>query len=136
SRREGGKVFGAGSRNTVAIFIGVKNPAHIGPCEISYRDIGDYLTREDKLRIIADADLDTLDWAPITPNSHGDWIGQRDDTFTTWPAIGVKKREPGQITVFETFSSGLKTGRDTWCYNYSREKLGHNIANLLGLMHE
>ena len=131
SRREGGKVFGAGSRNTVAIFIGVKNPAHIGPCEISYRDIGDYLTREDKLRIIADADLDTLDWAPITPNSHGDWIGQRDDTFTTWPAIGVKKREPGQITVFETFSSGLKTGRDTWCYNYSREKLGHNIANLL-----
>ncbi|MDZ4232382.1 MAG: N-6 DNA methylase, partial [Dietzia sp.] len=77
SRKEGGKVFGGGSRNTVAIFIGVKSPAHAGPCEIFYRDIGDYLTREDKLRIIADSDLATISWLPVAPNSHGDWIGQR-----------------------------------------------------------
>ena len=131
SRKEGGKVFGAGSRNTVAIFIGLKNPAHAGPCEISYRDIGDYLTREEKLRIIADANLSSINWTDIIPNSHGDWIGQRDDTFATWPAIGAKKREPGQVTIFQTYSSGLKSGRDAWCYNYSREKLGHNIDNLL-----
>jgi predicted helicase len=30
SRKEGGKVFGTGSRNTVAIFIGVKDTAHAG----------------------------------------------------------------------------------------------------------
>ena len=131
SRREGGKVFGAGSRNTVAIFIGVKNPAHTGSCNISYRDIGDYLTREDKLRIITDSDLTTIDWASITPNTHGDWIGQRDDTFTTWPAIGTKKRQPGEVTVFNAYSRGLSSGRDAWCYNYSREKLGHNIENML-----
>lgn len=131
SRREGGKVFGAGSRNTVAIFIGVKNPTHTGSCNISYRDIGDYLTREDKLRITADSGLNTIDWTPITPNTHGDWVGQRDDTFTTWPAIGTKKRQPGQVTVFTSYSRGLSSGRDAWCYNHSREKLGLNIENLL-----
>lgn len=131
SRKEGGKVFGAGSRNTVAIFIGVKNLTHTGPCDISYRDIGDYLTREDKLRIIADSDLTTIDWAPIIPNTHGDWVGQRNDTFTTWPTIGTKKRQPGQVTVFNSYSRGLSSGRDAWCYNYSREELSHNIENLL-----
>lgn len=130
-KKERGNVFGSGGRTTIGIFIGVKNPAHTGSCNISYRDIGDYLTREDKLRIVTEADLDTIDWAPITPNSHGDWIGQRDDTFSSWPAVGAKKREPGQITIFQTYSSGLKSGRDAWCYNYSREKLGHNIENLL-----
>ncbi|MDX2358946.1 DEAD/DEAH box helicase [Dietzia sp. PP-33] len=130
-KEEGGQIFGAGSQATIAIWIGVKNPARSDPCAISYRDIGDYLTREEKLRIIADANLSSIDWTDIIPNSHGDWIGQRDDTFATWPAIGAKKREPGQVSVFQTFSSGLKTGRDAWCYNYSREELGHNIENLL-----
>ncbi|MBB1023029.1 MULTISPECIES: DEAD/DEAH box helicase [unclassified Dietzia] len=130
-KEEGGQIFGAGSQATIAIWIGVKNPAHSGPCAISYRDIGDYLTREEKLRIIADANLSSIAWSNIIPNSHGDWIGQRDDTFATWPAIGAKKREPGQVTVFTAHSRGLSTGRDAWCYNYSSEELGHNIENLL-----
>jgi predicted helicase len=32
SRKEGGKVFGAGSRNTVAVFVGVKGADRSGPC--------------------------------------------------------------------------------------------------------
>ncbi|WP_264888874.1 type ISP restriction/modification enzyme, partial [Dietzia sp. NCCP-2495] len=130
-KEEGGQIFGAGSQATIAIWIGVKNPAHTGPCEVHYRSIGDYLTREDKLRAIADSELKTIDWTSIAPNAHGDWVDQRDETFTAWPAIGTKKHEPGQISVFSTFSRGLSSGRDAWCYNYSREKLQRNIENLL-----
>ncbi|MFS4491055.1 DEAD/DEAH box helicase [Dietzia kunjamensis] len=120
SRKEGGKVFGGGSRNTVAIWIGVKDPTCNGPCEIRYRDIGDYLTRDDKLRIITDSDLTTIDWTPITPNKHGDWVNQRSDTFGSWPAIASKS--PGEApTVFTTYSGGLATSRDAWCYNFSRK---------------
>ena len=56
SRREGGKVFGQGSRAPVAITILVKNPnaAHDG-CRIRYRDIGDYLSREEKLEALDNA---------------------------------------------------------------------------------
>ncbi len=131
SRKEGGKIFGSGSRNTVAIFIGVKNPAHTEPCEIFYRDIGDYLTREDKLRIVADSALDSVDWKSIVPNAHGDWVNQRDDTFITWPAIGDKKEKSGKPKVFNTHSRGLATGRDAWCYNYSHKKVVESIHNIL-----
>lgn len=54
SRKEGGKVFGGGSRATVAITLLVKDPAQDGPATVHYTDIGDYLTREQKLAAIAD----------------------------------------------------------------------------------
>ncbi len=41
SRREGGKIFGAGSRNTVAITLLLKAKSHVGPAEIRYHDIGE-----------------------------------------------------------------------------------------------
>nr|WP_219068811.1 DEAD/DEAH box helicase family protein [Candidatus Mycobacterium methanotrophicum] len=116
SHKEGGKVFGSGSRNTVAIFIGVKNPSHAGPCEILYRDIGDGLTRESKLDIVAGADLESVQWQTITPNTHDDWINQRSGSFATWPVLGDRQQA---LTVFATHSGGLKTNRDAWCYGFS-----------------
>lgn len=129
SRKEGGKIFGSGSRNTVAILIGVKNPTHTGACEIFYRDIGDYLSREDKLRIVDEGTLTSIDWQTITPNAHGDWTNQRNDEYLAWPAIG-EKSSTTTPTVFATYSSGLKTGRDAWCYSSSRTGLVESIEEL------
>jgi hypothetical protein len=44
SRREGGKIFGSGSRAPIAITLLVKNSNRLGPCQVNYYDIGDYLT--------------------------------------------------------------------------------------------
>lgn len=128
SRKEGGKVFGSGSRNTVAIFVGVRDAAHTGPCEVLYRDIGDYLSREDKLAIVADGSLSSVEWQSITPNEHGDWVNQRGDEFLTWPAVGNKS---GGARVFESYSLGLGTNRDTWCYNYSRPAIESNVRRTI-----
>jgi predicted helicase len=131
SRKEGGKIFGGGSRNTVAIFIGVKKPDHAGLCDIHYRDIGDYLSRERKLALVAEGAIHNLDWQNIAPSAEGDWINQRDDTFATWPVMGGKSKTSAAETVFSTYSAGLKTGRDAWCYNFSRLALAENIHNLI-----
>ncbi|MFE2122408.1 DEAD/DEAH box helicase [Rhodococcus aetherivorans] len=131
SRKEGGKIFGSGSRSTVAVLIAVKNPAKRGTCEIFYRDIGDYLTREEKLGILSDATLTGIDWQAITPNAHGDWINQRNDDFNTWPVIGDKKAPPGTPTVFARHSIGLNTSRDSWVYNYSRADLRANVQRMI-----
>lgn len=128
SHKEGGKVFGSGSRNTVAIMIGVKNPAYAGPCEIFYRDIGDSLTRERKLEIVASGDLTSVEWQVITPDQHGDWVNQRSGEFEKWPAIGDKN---GGRRVFGTYSAGLKTSRDSWCYNFSGPTLKSNIERTI-----
>lgn len=53
SQREGGKVFGSGSRAPIAITLLIKTPAHTGPAAIHYHDIGDYLTTQDKFDRIA-----------------------------------------------------------------------------------
>lgn len=130
SRREGGKVFGSGSRNTVAIFVGVKDPRHSGHCEVFYRDIGDYHSREDKLRIVEESQLDAVEWEMITPNTDGDWVDQRDDTFGTWPVLG-DRGQPGNPVVFTAYSRGLATARDAWCYGYSERALEAAMHELL-----
>ena len=77
ARSEGGNVFGGGSRAPVAITIFVKNPnaTHDG-CKIHYRDIGDYLTREQKLEALTEAVSikGISDWQAITPDKSYDWI--------------------------------------------------------------
>ncbi|MCK2200799.1 DEAD/DEAH box helicase [Corynebacterium callunae] len=124
SRKEGGKVFGSGSRNTVAIFIGVKR-ADSTDCTIFYRDIGDYLSAEKKLEIVSRADIGTIEWQSITPNKHGDWANQRSADFETWPVLGSKTALSIPL-VFKSYSNGVGTARDSWNYNFNQSTLVSN----------
>ena len=128
SRREGGKVFDSGSRATVAITFLVKDPAHEGPAVLHYRDIGDYLSREDKLRIVEESQIDTLKWETITPNAQGDWINQRDPNYESWQPIGGKDTPDG---IFRFRTNGLKTNRDAWVYSYSLPQLVGRMTTMV-----
>jgi predicted helicase len=124
SRREGGKVFGGGSRATVAVTILVRNPAESGPAIIHYTDIGDYLTREQKLAKIA-AGVDVTRLEPvnaITPNEFGDWLNQRAADFGHF--VGIE-------SVFGEPSAGLKTARDYWAYSFSRGAVTEHMKSLI-----
>ena len=126
SRREGGKVFGGGSRAPVAITIFVKNSnaTHEG-CKIHYRDIGDYLTREEKLDTLREAVSikGFNDWGTITPNTHYDWIGQRSEAFTRFYPLGTTeaKAKKADNAIFHLYSLGLSTNRNAYVYNFSRD---------------
>ena len=132
SRREGGKLFGAGSRAPIAISVFVKNSEKAESGTIHYHDIGDYLSREEKLaRLAAFARGDqTIPWRCIEPDSYGDWINQRDAAFYTYLPLGDKKTK-GAETVFRLYSLGLGTNRDTWCYNASHAELERNVRRSL-----
>lgn len=125
SRREGGKVFGAGSRNTVAITFLVRKPDVTGSARLHYKDIGDYLSREEKLEIVGRDDLALIDWETITPNASGDWINQRGDAFEAFAPMGAKG---DQGAIFSVWGRGLETGRDAWVYNADRATLRANVA--------
>ncbi|QEE08868.1 N-6 DNA methylase [Bartonella kosoyi] len=138
SRKEGGKIFGSGSRAPIAISILVKNPNAQQHGKIYFRDIGDYLTRKEKLTIIEKfRSIDGITqskkgWQIITPDKHGDWLGQRDDNFNAFLAIGDKGyKKDHNKKLFETFSCGLKTNRDAWAYNSSHETLKKNMSNMI-----
>lgn len=126
-RREGGKVFGAGSQATVAVTLIVKNPEATGPAVVRYTDIGDYLTTEEKLAKVAKAaTVFGLESRQVVPNAHGDWINQRRDDFATFMPVAGK--EPGSI--FDVISAGVKTNRDTWVYGSSRAAASGQVEAL------
>ena len=98
-RSEGDNAFGQGSRAPVAITILVRNPEalHDG-CRILYRDIGDYLRREEKLAVLREAGsiAGIEDWRTITPDRHHDWIGQRSEEFQKLYPVGSKAAKAGK----------------------------------------
>ncbi len=139
SRREGGKVFGQSSRAPVAITILVKNPAATegasDGCRIMYCDVGDYLTRDDKLAFLREAgSVAGVDWRRIAPDSHHDWVGQRDPAFQQFVAMGTKEAKAGKAddAVFKLFSNGYKTSRDAYTYNFSRQVCQKNARAMVG----
>ncbi|MCL6218998.1 DEAD/DEAH box helicase [Zunongwangia pacifica] len=138
SRKEGGKIFGSGSRTPITITLLVKKPkTKTKKAIIHYHDIGDYLSREEKLDIIHkfhsinNADLK---WKQLKPNEHGDWLNQRNDLFETFIEIGSKKKIKEQF--FTTNSNGVVTSRDAWVYNYSKGTLEKNMANTVSFYNE
>lgn len=128
-RRAKDNVFGQGSRAPIAITILVKNPQHNGDAQIHYLDIGDYLSRDEKLARIKNLRTVLSDeFKIITPNDKGDWINQRGDEFETYlPLAPDKKFNAAAQSFFVVNSRELATARDAWAYNFSWNELAKNI---------
>jgi Predicted helicase len=140
SRMEGGKIFGSGSRTPVAISILVRNPDKNTPGELFYHDIGDYLPREEKLSIIRRfSSLNGLHrerkWVRIQPNANHDWINQRDPAFESFIPLGDKRDDAGML-FFGSYSHGVKTNRDVWCYNFSEVEAASNMSRMVDFYNE
>ena len=137
-RKEKDNVFGEGSRTPVAITILVKNPRDQKPkADIFYRDIGDYLSREEKLGIIRDfgscmsrkfSDALTV----LRPNERHDWINQRNNLFDSFlPLQPERKHDLNAKSIFSLNSLGAISSRDSWIYSYSKASLCKNIQHMI-----
>ena len=123
SRKEGGKIFGSGSRTPISITLLVKNPEiKTNKATIHYHDIGDYLDRDEKLKIVSDFKSFGNDIMPLTEiltNDESDWISHRNGSFSFFDPIGDSISQ----SFFKTFCYGLTTNRDVWIYQFSKNKL-------------
>jgi predicted helicase len=71
-----------------------------------------------------------MGWIKIVPNEAGDWLNQRSEAFAGLIPLGDKADKINNNTFFVPhYSNGVKTNRDTWCYNYSEKSLISNIRN-------
>ena len=134
-RKEGDGVFGLGSRTPIAITILVKKPVKkLKTAVISYYDIGDYLTREQKLAKIKEfGSARNIPWQVIVPNEKHDWINQRDGAFDKLIMLGNNKDGGSEGRFFyPVHTNGLKTQRDAWCYNFSAERLAEKMDATIG----
>ncbi len=132
-RKEGGGIFDAGSRTPVTISIMVKDPKHVGECELYYHDIGDYLNREEKLNIVEQfGSIDNIEWQQINPNDAGDWVNQCDPSFDHFLSMNQK----GEDSIFLLNSRGLETARDAWVYNHSLNTVSANMRSMINFFNE
>lgn len=139
-RKEKDNIFGQGSRTPIAISILVKNPKASEHGKIYFHDIGDYLSREEKLEKIESFKsisgvTHANQWQSITPDKHHDWVAQRDDSFAQHISLGCKN-DNSTGAIFENYSSGVKTNRDAWCFNFSKVSLSKNMLGMIGSYNE
>ena len=139
-RKEKDNVFGVGSREPIAISVLVKNPKAKERGRIFYCDIGDYLSQVEKLKIIEEFGSisgisESNRWQRITPDKHGDWLKQRDDSFEDFILIGSKGNGEPQA-IFNLYSDGAITNRDDWVYNASRSTVVDNVKSMMRFFDE
>ena len=139
-KKEGGNVFGEGTRTPIAITFLIKNSKIKKKGEIFYYEIGDYLNKKDKLKFIANSEnfykfLRNKKSYQITPDKKNNWINKGSEEYDNFINLSSKSKFEKKI-IFHSSSSGVFTSRDKWCYNFSKEKLIHNIKSTISFYND
>ncbi|GGA87317.1 helicase [Flavobacterium palustre] len=135
-QKEAGNVFGGGTRTPISITLLVKNPeSNSEKARIHYHDIGDYLTREDKLKIVLENKTflnPNFELTTLQPNEQGDWLSMRNDAFDNFiPLVPEKKFDLKTQSIFNTYAIGIATNRDAWTYNFSKKEIEKNMQSMI-----
>lgn len=139
SRKEGGKIFGSGSRAGVAIVVLIRHKAPVTkPANINYVAVGDYLTRETKLETLSSSTIDGIEWQRIAPNAAGDWINQRSERFLSLRPLAEVRGQPsgGSMPIFSFSTLGIVSNRDAWVYASSKGALETQVRRSIDFFNE
>jgi predicted helicase len=136
-RRQGNKIFDNQSRAGVCLLFLVKRKDKKELAKIHYKAVKDYAKKEEKFAELREWEdqPDQIPWQEITPNQSHDWIDQGEEEFESFVKLGDKKNKH-EITVFDEYSIGLKTGRDTYAYNFSKDDLKKHMERLIDTFNE
>lgn len=121
-KKEAGNVFGEGTRTPISITLLVKDGSDNHA--IYYHDIGDYLSREEKLsRLAQSGSIKGIEWTSVVPDKNNDWINQRDEQYGEYQSI------LGDI--FYRKQDGIQSNRDSWVYNFSPSTVKNNAERMI-----
>lgn len=126
AKREGQNVFDIMTGVCISVLIkdGSENQ------KIFYKDIGDYLTRKEKKDLLSQWEsVENVDWLEVTPDKNGDWINQRDENYKNFSPMYDEANIDKSI--FTDKTSGIVTNRDSWVYNFSKQKVYDNTKKLI-----
>lgn len=97
--------------------------------KIFYFTLQDEQTREEKLEWFARTRFEDIPFEDIAPDKKANWINITDNDFDDFlPSIDKQvKAGKSEEAIFELFSSGVKTQRDEWVYDFSKEALNERM---------
>ena len=139
-RKEKGNVFGAGTRTPIVITILVKNKSSTEHGNIYFYDIGDYLDKKQKLSRISDLGsikgiFEKNKFIKIEPDENSNWLNKTNPLFAKAISVGTKKNNENMF-VFQNYSNGLKTSRDSWNYNFAKKQVSLNVKKSINFYNQ
>jgi predicted helicase len=136
--RQGGNVFDIMAG--VAITFLIKNKDREG-CKIYYYNIGDSLSKQEKLQILQDNALKDLPRETIQPDKKHNWIHLSVSDFATlMPLVADADTSEGEVIeeksktvikkeqIFEFSTLGVSTNRDEWVFDFDKDNLYKKIT--------
>jgi predicted helicase len=116
-QREGGNVFDDQIKVGIAVYFLVRKEGQKG-FRAFYNEIGDFVVSQEKRAYLREHRLSDLPFTTLQPDSKNNWLHTSEsDWDTLLPLVGEKK------AIFDLYSNGIKTQRDEWVYDLSRENL-------------
>ena len=114
-----------GIQTGVAIIFMVKKDTANSRCKIFYSRRPELEIKSEKLRFLSTTKFTEVDFTHIIPDKQNNWINQTDNNFDELLPLIDKEVKAGnsEQAVFKLFSSGVKTQRDEWVYDFSKDNL-------------
>lgn len=128
ARKEGGNIFDILTGVAITVLVKDGSDNH----KIYYHDVGNYLTKSNKLKIISNlGSVENAEWETILPDENNDWINQRDPNYQKYVSIVGEYKSP-----FLSNAPGVSTNRDIWVSGFSKEKTIKNTEYMVGNYNE
>lgn len=134
AKKAGASVFNITTGTCIVIL--VKNPMLTkNETEIFYREIDDYLGKDEKLssiKKIKSVLSKNFTQKILHQDSYGDWLNKRSNSFNQYYKIEPDIKFDGNSdSIFTTYSLGINTNRDSWMYNFNKNYLYTNIDKMI-----
>lgn len=93
--------------------------------QIFYFTLQDEQTKEEKLEWFERTKFEKIPFDHITPDKKSNWVNLTDNDFDDFLPLIDKEVKAGKSeeAVFQLFSAGVKTQRDEWVYDFSKDAL-------------
>lgn len=123
ARKEGGNIFDILTGVAITVLVKDGSDNH----KIYYHDVGNYLTKSNKLKIISNlGSIENAEWETILPDENNDWINQRDPNYQKYVSIVGEDKSP-----FLSNGPGISTARDSWVSGFSKENTIKNTEYMV-----
>ena len=97
--------------------------------KIYYFTLQDEQTKEEKLEWFEQNCLEKVLFERVAPDKNHNWVNLTDNDFDDFLPLIDKQVKAGksQEAVFQLFSPGIKSHRDEWVHDFSKENLSERI---------
>lgn len=130
-------IFGQAAAVGISIaFLVKREKSNDKPCQIFYIHPTDIrATREEKINYLQNNKFADIDFTSTQPDKKNNWINLSDNDFEDLiPLIDKSaKTNKGVQALFKNYSSGIKTQRDEWVYDFEDSKLINKVKYFIDI---